>query len=212
MRWKLRLPALPGRFDVLPPGAAQPSDRDDAARAAPSAGSGQPPRTWLEHDLAWTRRLHRAVEIRGALMLFAVVSRVGDGLLWYATMAVLPLIGGSRGWACSLRMMVLGVLDLLLYLGLKRWACRPRPFAACADIRACARALDQFSFPSGHTLHAVAFSIVLIEYYSWLAWVLVPLTVLIALSRVVLGLHYPSDVLAGALIGALMAGGVLALF
>ena len=58
----------------------------------------------------------------------------------------------------------------------------------------------------------MAFSIVLIEYYSWLAWVLVPFTVLIALSRVVLGLHYPSDVLAGALIGALMAGGVLALF
>lgn len=214
MRWKLRLPAPPGRFEVLPPpGVVHPSEGEPPAAAAGGAEAASPsPRTWAEHDLAWTRRLHRAAQVPGALVLFALVSRLGDGLLWYSTMAVLPLVGGSRGWACSLRMMTLGVLNLVLYLGLKRWACRPRPYAACADIRACARALDQFSFPSGHTLHAVAFSIVLVEYYPWLAWLLVPFTVLVALSRVVLGLHYPSDVLAGAFIGALMAGGVLALF
>jgi undecaprenyl-diphosphatase len=55
-------------------------------------------------------------------------------------------------------------------------------------------------------LHAVLFSTVALSYYPQLAIVLVPFTVLIGLSRVVLGLHYPSDVFAGALIGSVVAG------
>jgi undecaprenyl-diphosphatase len=66
--------------------------------------------------------------------------------------------------------------------------------------------LDKFSFPSGHTLHAVLFSVVALNYYPQLSVILLPFTLMIALSRVVLGLHYPSDVIAGALIGALIAG------
>lgn len=51
--------------------------------------------------------------------------------------------------------------------------------------------LDEFSFPSGHTLHAVAFSLVAMAHYPVLAWALVPFTASVAVSRVVLGLHYP---------------------
>ena len=65
--------------------------------------------------------------------------------------------------------------------------------------------LDEYSFPSGHTLHAVSFTLIAVHYYPKLAWLLLPFAVLVALSRVVLGLHYPSDVLAGALLGAGLA-------
>lgn len=63
------------------------------------------------------------------------------------------------------------------------------------------RPLDHFSFPSGHTLHAVLFSVMLGTYFPALLPVLLVFSVLVALSRMVLGLHYPTDVLAGAGLG-----------
>lgn len=75
----------------------------------------------------------------------------------------------------------------------------------CPGIRACSRSLDEFSFPSGHTLHSVAFSLILTVYYPMFALFVWPLTLLIAVSRIILGLHYPSDVIVGALIGGITA-------
>ena len=65
--------------------------------------------------------------------------------------------------------------------------------------------LDRYSFPSGHTLHAVSFAWQVSAHFPELGWVLIPLAALIAGSRVVLGLHYPTDVLVGGLIGASLA-------
>jgi len=60
-------------------------------------------------------------------------------------------------------------------------------------------------------LHAVAFTIIAVAYYPMLAWLLVPFSLLVAMSRLILGLHYPSDVLAGAALGALVAASSLRL-
>ena len=65
--------------------------------------------------------------------------------------------------------------------------------------------MHDHSFPSGHTLHAVLFTVIGAQYAPGLIWVLAPFTALVAVSRVVLGLHYPTDVLAGGAIGAVLA-------
>ncbi|NLA66636.1 MAG: phosphatase PAP2 family protein [Gammaproteobacteria bacterium] len=145
----------------------------------------------------------------GVLRLFAAVSRAGDGVAWYTLMAALVLLDGFDGLRASAHMAATGAVALLLYTALKRWTRRPRPFAADVRIRAWIAPLDEFSFPSGHTLHAVSFTIVALAYYPSLTWLLMPFTALVALSCVVLGLHWPSDVLAATVIGAILGGGTL---
>jgi len=133
------------------------------------------------------------------------VSRLGDGVFWYTLMGLLVLMDGMDGLAASVHLAATGAVALTLYKRLKRWTRRPRPFAADGRIRAWVAPLDEFSFPSGHTLHAVAFTVVALAYYPWLAVLLIPFTASVAVSRVVLGLHYPSDVLAATAIGTLLA-------
>jgi len=137
--------------------------------------------------------------------LFAFISRLGDGVFWYGLIAVMPLVDGWDGAAAGLHMLLTGGAVLMLYKRPKKATCRERPCHYLADVTAAIPPLDHYSFPSGHTLHAVSFTVVALHYYSELAWVLIPFTLLVAGSRVILGLHYPSDVLAAAVIGFTLA-------
>jgi undecaprenyl-diphosphatase len=150
--------------------------------------------------------LNRWAARRALMRLLRIVSRLGDGVFWYVLIGVLALFGGTRGAHAALHMSLVGIVSATLYRVLKRWTRRPRPFRTHADITAYIAPLDEFSFPSGHTLHAVGFTLVAVAWFPWLAALLVPFALLVALSRVALGVHYPSDVLAATLIGFLLAG------
>ncbi|MDQ3038896.1 MAG: phosphatase PAP2 family protein [Pseudomonadota bacterium] len=157
-------------------------------------------------DAGWCLRSNRLCARSGARRYFAAVSRLGDGLFWYALMLMLVVFDGQAGLRASLHLAFTGVVALVLYKLLKRWTRRPRPFASDVRIRAWVAPLDEFSFPSGHTLHAVAFALVAMAHYPFLGVVLIPFTASVAVSRVVLGLHYPSDVMAATGIGSVLAG------
>jgi len=168
--------------------------------------------TWQRLEIgSGERRLCLAMNRWGArrawMRLFRLVSRLGDGVFWYALILMLAVFGGYRGLQAALQMSVVGLVASVLYRSLKHWTKRPRPFRAHAEITPYIAPLDEFSFPSGHTLHAVSFSLIALAWFPWLAPLLVPFTLLVAMSRVVLGMHYPSDVLAATLIGGVLAGG-----
>lgn len=151
------------------------------------------------------RRLNRGASFALPRRVFQIASRLGDGLIWYTLILVLPLMFGRAAVKPAIVMALTGALGVLVYALLKRVFVRERPFITHAAIDRGAAPLDRYSFPSGHTLHAVSFTWQACAHFPELAWVLVPLAALIAGSRVVLGLHYPSDVLAGAAIGAALA-------
>lgn len=156
-------------------------------------------------ELNFCLLINRYCRQRLTQRLFAVVSRLGDGVLWYSLILVLPAIYGSAALKVSLQMAIVGLFGLLTYKAVKHATGRQRPCDVQAAIQLGTPPLDHYSFPSGHTLHAVGFTIVALAGYPALAWVLIPFTCLVAASRIVLGLHYPTDVLAGAAIGATIA-------
>jgi len=149
------------------------------------------------------RRLNRGIQHTWVRVLFMTASRLGDGVIWYALMLALPLLYGAEGLRVAAIMLATGVVGLALYKILKRTFVRERPFIRHAGISLAGAPLDRYSFPSGHTLHAVAFTWQACVAFPELTVVLLPLALAIAASRVVLGLHYPTDVLVGALLGAI---------
>ena len=151
------------------------------------------------------RGLNRGAGLRWVCTPFQVASRLGDGIVWYVLICALPLVYGRTALRPSLVMAVTGLMGILIYKWLKSRLLRERPFIRHPGITLATPPLDRYSFPSGHTLHAVAFTWLAAERFPELAWFLIPLTGLIAASRIVLGLHYPTDVLAGGAIGATLA-------
>lgn len=153
--------------------------------------------------------INRACSAGAIRRLFAGVSRAGDGVAWYTLMAALPLLG-RPGVVASLHLVAVALVCLLVYKAVKPRLVRIRPCHRHPGIRLGTAPLDRFSFPSGHTLHAVAFALTASAHFPVLGWLVWPFAGLVAASRVILGLHYPSDVLAGGVMGAGIAAGLLA--
>lgn len=156
-------------------------------------------------------RLNRACHRETVREFFRVVSRLGDGFFWYLLLVLLPVVYGERALLPAAAMAGTALVGIALYKVLKSRLVRERPYVTFAGILAGTPPLDRYSFPSGHTLHAVAFTTQATAHFPELAWLLVPFAALVAASRVVLGLHYPTDVVAGAVLGALLAAAGLVL-
>lgn len=154
-------------------------------------------------DAAGTRWCNLASRVGPARLFFGLISRLGDGMFWYALMLAMPFIGGT--WTATALMAIVGGVATLTYRRLKEGTRRPRPCEVQATLTISVAPLDRFSFPSGHTLHAAAFTVLACAIVPGLTPMLVPFAVLVALSRLVLGLHYPSDVLVGGGLGAGLA-------
>lgn len=138
-------------------------------------------------------------------------TRSGDGWLWYSLCAFLLFAGGEQRFLAVGAASVAAILGIVLFLLLKRVCNRTRP---CHIRPHCWSKLlppDQFSFPSGHTITAFTVSVPLVIVYPLLMVPVLFCAVSVAASRVVLGMHFLSDVLAGAAIGTILGYGTLLL-
>ncbi|GAA2444630.1 bifunctional phosphatase PAP2/diacylglycerol kinase family protein [Streptomyces glaucus] len=166
------------------------------------------PRPVRDRLLALDRRLFESVAARhwpGADPLLPRLSRgANHGVLWFATAAALAATRTPRARRAAARGLAsLGLASLTINTLGKRTVRRARPLLDPVPlVRRLKRQPFTTSFPSGHAASAAAFATgVALESPAWGAAV-APVAGAVALSRVYTGVHFPSDVLAGAALGA----------
>ena len=137
----------------------------------------------------------------GFTCLFVVLA---VGLVWK---------GGARGRVCALMLFLTVCLgNWLVCDSIKNAVARPRPFQTLPDVVLRIGKGGSFSLPSSHAANWFAATLVLLVYYRRTVWVMLPLALLVCFSRVYNGVHYPSDVLAGAVLGAGYSAAIILMF
>lgn len=166
------------------------------------------PAAWIGFVAARDQRIMRRVNgwsaPRWIRLWMICATRGGDGWLWYAMLGVVWLFGGEAGPRAITSCVSAVAIGIAVFLALKRTIRRRRPCQMEPHVWCTLAPPDQFSFPSGHTITAFSVAVPLSGYYPDAAIGLYFVASSIAVSRVLLGMHFVSDVLAGAAIGSLL--------
>jgi undecaprenyl-diphosphatase len=169
-------------------------------------------RHFIEHrDHRLMRRVNRWPAPRWVRMWMLYATRAGDGWLWWPMGALILLFGGASRFEAVLSASLAAGAGILLFLRVKKATGRKRPCEYEPHCWADLLPPDQFSFPSGHTITAFAVAVSLLRFYPSLTIGLLFCALSVAASRILLGMHFLSDVVAGALIGTGLAYAAVAL-
>jgi undecaprenyl-diphosphatase len=156
------------------------------------------------NDHKLMRRVHRWRAPRWFRILMIVATRGGDGWLWYSLGLILVLFGGPHRFAAIGAAAAAVMAGIFAFRSLKHASHRKRPCEIEPHCWSSILPPDKYSFPSGHSITAFAVAIAIGLFYPELLGTLLTVAMLIAASRIILGMHFLSDVLAGSVIGAIL--------
>lgn len=169
----------------------------------PRPGKLFPPmQRWLDWDAAWTQRL-RLAEQPGLLRYLAILfAHSGDSWFWALGLGLTWWLG-SPAWRLRVQVIFFSILALAcLVLVIKFTVRRQRPAGEWGRIY---RRTDPHSFPSGHAARSALIAVLALGLGpAWFGWIALAWAPLVTLARVAMGVHYLSDVLAGALLGVIL--------
>src|ERR1700752_3592704 len=147
------------------------------------------------------RRMNRWRAPRWIRYWMIAATRLGDGWLWDPLAAILLMFGGPQRFAAVGASTLAATGGVGVFKLLKKLSQRQRPCQLEPHCWSKVLPPDKFSFPSGHTMTAFSIALVLSYFYRGVEFPLYFMAISIAVSRVVLGMHFLSDVLAGAILG-----------
>jgi undecaprenyl-diphosphatase len=136
----------------------------------------------------------------------AITTTMNGGLLWLLVLAITAVLDGKRGRRALLQIIPpFSFASLIVEYPIKYYFRRRRPFVDVVQAIAIGRKPGTYSFPSGHSAAAFAGAWLLRRHYPTLTPLWYVIAVLVGFSRIFLGVHYPGDVLSGALSGTVLA-------
>ena len=156
-------------------------------------------------DRSWFLKCQNLPYRRSLARLARWVSRTGDGPP-YAVLGLLCLWSADPdlqafGW----HLLMAFAIEVPLYVMLKHACRRQRPAMVLPGVEAYVQPADRFSLPSGHTAAAFLVATLVMLHVGWPGALLLPWAMAVGASRVILGVHYPGDIVAGATVGSLVA-------
>jgi undecaprenyl-diphosphatase len=133
------------------------------------------------------------------------ISHTGNGYYYPAVPAAILLVDSQKAWTFFLAALFAFGIELPLYKLLKNGIKRDRPCEVLLDIHGRISPSDQFSLPSGHTAAAFVMATLLSYFFPLLTMPVFLWALLVGFSRIYLGVHYPTDILAGMAVGLVSA-------
>ncbi|TDF96324.1 phosphatase PAP2 family protein [Paenibacillus piri] len=169
--------------------------------------------TWLQQRetrmFCW---VNQTIQHSSLDFFFNAITHLGGAAFTITAALCLALFGQGSWKAAGMYSCLALALSHIPVAVIKRIYPRLRPYLVLPDTNTCKKPLKDHSFPSGHTTAIFSLVIPFVHAIPWVGALLLLLAVLVAVSRIYLGLHYPSDCLAGALIGTATALAIVAFF
>lgn len=147
----------------------------------------------------------RRLQMHAAVALISrYISRFGGGFIYVSIGVLLACLDAQHGVVFLYSCLFAFAIARPLFRLLKNIVRRDRPCERLS-LNVVISPVDTFSFPSEHTAFAFVFATTLSETYPGVALLAYSIATLIGLSRIILGVHYPADILAGAVLGVICA-------
>ncbi len=158
---------------------------------------------WDASVLLWIQENMRT-ELMTTIM--KAITRLGDGGSLWIVLAIILLVLNKTRKVGAASAVALIITFLTVNLGIKNMVARTRPYEVIDGLINLVEKQSDFSFPSGHSAHAFAVGVViLIMMPKKIGVPIFVISILMAFSRLYVGVHYPTDVIAGAILGTIIA-------
>jgi undecaprenyl-diphosphatase len=158
-----------------------------------------------EMDIHLFRNINKYFQVKALNHFFKTITHLGGATISITTVLLIIILSQSTLQLTAIASATALAFSHLPVAIMKKMYPRSRPYLSLKEIHVLANPLRDHSFPSGHTTAIFSITIPFIMYMPPLGALLLPLAILVGVSRIFLGLHYPSDVLAGSILGSLVA-------